>query len=380
MLANGDLRTRIIEGVEYTITFKYKIENFQSTGRFWPLLSHKDNTWSQYSPQSVGVDFIDNTDGWVQASMTFVAAYAENRTEEHNYLSLRIKGVADVYVDDVVISCVENSLNIYGSAIRFNTNGGKPLATTSGYEGEPINIEKYIPSRPGYKFLGWYTDSALTKPFTDTVYGDKPVLLYAKWQLGKIEEGFEDYPAVVKSLGISGAFSFYNSTVQGFDKANVHSGDNSLFRDGTVTGSKNFTIMRSPDYALNVGDKYTLKFWVKPLSTRNRLCTISLYEMDYYTGIDRGKISDVVTKISSLKAGEWQEVSYTFTATSQFYALGVSDGTDMYIDDVSITLEGYTGDVGGDTGDSSVSPIVVMAFMIVAAGVLLITGKKVFAK
>ncbi len=49
----------------------------------------------------------------------------------------------------------------------------------------------------------------------------------------------------------------------------------------------------------------------------------------------------------------------------------------MYIDDITVTLKGYTGSA---TGDSSVNPIIVIALIVLCAGALLITGKKVYPK
>ena len=49
----------------------------------------------------------------------------------------------------------------------------------------------------------------------------------------------------------------------------------------------------------------------------------------------------------------------------------------MYFDDITMTLYGYT---GGSTGDTSVSPLLILAIVIMSAGALLVTGKKVFDK
>ena len=79
-----------------------------------------------------------------------------------------------------------------------------------------------------------------------------------------------------------------------------------------------------------------------------------------------------------MKEGEWNHVSYTFTAKTKFIGLSTTANNDMYFDDITVTLKGYTG--SASTGDASVNPIVVLAIIIVCAGALLITGKKVFSK
>jgi len=40
-----------------------------------------------------------------------------------------------------------------------------------------------------------------------------------------------------------------------------------------------------------------------------------------------------------------------------------------------VTLHGYT---GSSTGDSSVSPLVILMMVVLAAGALTVTGKKIF--
>ena len=135
--------------------------------------------------------------------------------------------------------------------------------------------------------------------------------------------------------------------------------------------------MRSADLALSVGSTYTLTFFVKPTSIGNDAGTISLAEMKTFTGINNATAKDVIVKVSDLKEGEWQQITYTFTATSEFYAIQTSDGNNMYFDDITMTLYGYT---GGSTGDTSVSPLLILAIVIMSAGALLVTGKKVFDK
>lgn len=366
---------RAYDGTKYTLTFRYKIENFKSSGTFCVFLSSGGNTWSYYKQQTGSFAYSENTDGWVTGTISFVATRADDSKPDHNYVSICVSGQSDAYIDDIVVESSDNEMNIYGSAIRLNTNGGKDIPALSGDPGDEIVLPK--PVKNGYLFLGWYSDIELTTPFTDKVFGEEPIMIYAKWQLGKYTESFEDYPASVKQLGVSGGHTFYTNTVAGFDASNVHSGKTSLFRNGTSAGAKNFTLMRGSDLALNKGSTYTLTFYIKPTSIGNNTGTISLAEIPSFTGINNAKVVDTIVKVSDLKEGEWQLVSYTFTANSEFYAIQTTDGNDMYFDDITVTLYGYT---GASTGDSSVNPLFIFALVILSAGALLVTGKKVFGK
>ena len=64
--------------------------------------------------------------------------------------------------------------------LTFNTNGGSDIAPVTDKEGSVIDISKYVPSKSGYKFNGWFTDSELkTAAGSITLTGD--ITLYAGW-------------------------------------------------------------------------------------------------------------------------------------------------------------------------------------------------------
>ncbi len=366
----------VIADNEYTVTFKYKL--LEGTVTVGAVTHLKQNGWGERAQQKNGeaptvvLNKVD-PDKWQTASFTFTA---KPLSAEASYLSLGIANHGHVLVDDIVITSDFNTMNIYGSAIIFDTNGGKKLNPISGQPGSKIDMP--TPSKPGYKFLGWYLDKDFTQKFTETVYGTETVNVIAKWQLGKYAEGFEDFPNAIKGQAISGAYSIYNSNTAGYDKANVRSGETSLFRKGNAAGVKAFTTTRSSELELTVGETYTLEMYVKPTSIGDAAGVINMISMPSYIGINTPSATTPVAKIADLKEGEWNKVTYTFTADSKFIGISSSAGNDMYIDDISVTLKGYTG--SANTGDSSVNPIVILALVVLCAGALLVTGKKVFSK
>ena len=372
MLHNGYQQITIVTDVQYKVTFKYKITDYKEAGTCTFFTSSANSTWSNYTQMVGKFDINGNTDGWQEAEMSF-PAYTE--TDDAIFLSIGFGSNAKIYIDDVVIYSDDNVMNLYDSVIRFNTLGGQYLDPICGAPGETIKLPK--PVRKGYQFLGWFTDKKTENEFTETQYGDTNVMLYAKWSVGRYEEGFEKFPTTVQTLGVHGAYSMYKAGVEGFDASNVHSGSTSLFRNGASAGVKAFTTMRDVGFELTPDEEYTLTMYVKPTSVGDANATINLMDMKLYTGIRSGAISDVVCKISDLKVGEWNEVTYTFVAKQKYLALATGAGNDLYIDDISVNLVGYT---GATTGDSSINPIVVLAIALVAAGALLITGKKVYSK
>ncbi|WP_129689961.1 S8 family serine peptidase [Gottfriedia acidiceleris] len=85
-------------------------------------------------------------------------------------VNISSEGYLDAIVTDQVI----------GYTVTFETNGGDAI--------EPQIVESRVamptePTKVGYKFMGWYSDEALTTPFDFTSVVTKPIKLYAKYAL-----------------------------------------------------------------------------------------------------------------------------------------------------------------------------------------------------
>ncbi len=63
--------------------------------------------------------------------------------------------------------------------VKFNANGGVVIADAKVKFGEKVTLP--IPTRDGYVFAGWFTDSALTTPFDANTAIKRNYVLYAKW-------------------------------------------------------------------------------------------------------------------------------------------------------------------------------------------------------
>lgn len=80
------------------------------------------------------------------------------------------EGYADVVVTDQVI----------GYKVTFESNGGEAVPS------QIVDSRVTVPADPtmaGYKFVGWYTNQALTTPFDFASIVTKPIILYAKYAL-----------------------------------------------------------------------------------------------------------------------------------------------------------------------------------------------------
>lgn len=363
---------RVNNGTDYTISFKYKLLDGNVTVA--AVTNGMLNGWVEPVVQSTKIGITQLTDEWTTATFKTNISY---NVESANYLSLGVAGFGHILFDDITISGGDSFINLYGStAMYFNTNGGDNLDAVSGDPGETIG-KLPTATKKGYSFNGWYTDAECTTPFNQKVWGEEDITLYADWLLGKFNEDFEEYPNSVLAQGISGGYKLYKETSTGYDKANVHKGTTSIYRDGVQLGSKAFTLSRSAELELEIGKQYTLTFYVKPESVTDAAGTISLIGMDSNTGIASPRGSNVITELGNLKVGEWQKVSYTFTATDKYVGISSTAGNNMYLDNFTVTLKGYTGTA---TGDTSVNPMVIALMVVLAAGALIVTGKKVFEK
>ena len=313
--------------------------------------------------------------GWLDGEFTFTASCASS---DATSLSLTISGDAVVLIDDITVtSSGVTAANIYGSTvIYFVTGSDEGVDPVSGNPGDPIILP--TATRAGFKFGGWYMDENHRDKFSQAVYGDESITLYARWVLGKFSEGYEEFPYDAQH-GISSVYEIYEESNDKIDynKDNVHEGKSSIFRDGTKNGTNSFTLCRDAGLTLGSGEQYTLTFYVKPETTTDAAGVISLIQMSSNTEVINPETVNVITNVGSLTNGEWQKVTYTFTANQPYIGISTTQGNNIYFDNFTVTLKGYT---GTSTGDETANPIIAVLMVILAAGAIVITRKNAFGK
>jgi len=83
--------------------------------------------------------------------------------------------------------------------ITFETNGGSEIAAlTLSYNAEIT--EPAQPEKTGYDFIGWYTDEALTQPYSFPGIAVEEITLYAKWEKSEELLTLEDAQEVIESV------------------------------------------------------------------------------------------------------------------------------------------------------------------------------------
>ena len=72
--------------------------------------------------------------------------------------------------------------------LTFDTNGGSSIKKLTLERGTKVDLTKYVPTRSGYIFAGWYSDKGLTRKVADTFTLNRNTTLYAKWVVAAVVE------------------------------------------------------------------------------------------------------------------------------------------------------------------------------------------------
>lgn len=68
--------------------------------------------------------------------------------------------------------------------LRFETNGGSTIASIAVARGTRVDLSRYLPTRSGYSFAGWYYDAEMRGECGTVITVDASMTVYAAWKLG----------------------------------------------------------------------------------------------------------------------------------------------------------------------------------------------------
>ncbi|NLT15586.1 MAG: hypothetical protein GXY05_14740 [Clostridiales bacterium] len=71
-------------------------------------------------------------------------------------------------------------ISVSAYTLTFVTNGGNSINTLNLSGGSVVELTKYVPTREGYTFSGWYSDEALTNSVTSVTITNN-MTVYAGW-------------------------------------------------------------------------------------------------------------------------------------------------------------------------------------------------------
>ena len=87
--------------------------------------------------------------------------------------------------------------SVFFWGLKFDTNGGSDIDTVTEWEYSTIDLDKYVPKKEGYKFVGWYADKDFHKKI-DEIYLTEDTIVYAKWE--KIAEEVPEEPEETEEI------------------------------------------------------------------------------------------------------------------------------------------------------------------------------------
>ena len=120
--------------------------------------------------------------------------------------------------------------------LRFETDGGSAIASVRGTYNTYIDLIKYIPARHGHTFIGWYSDSSLTKRVSG-VYLTEDTTVYAGWRTARntIPDGGGNAAGSAGTVGRTDTKRLESQ--QTGDSSNLAVWSALLFASGTAIGT-----------------------------------------------------------------------------------------------------------------------------------------------
>ena len=104
-------------------------------------------------------------------------------------------------ITTTLVSCKDDDTSVTQAdkyTVTFNSNGGSEVKAQEVENGKTV-AKPTNPTRDGYTFKGWYTDSALTKEYDFKTVVTGNLTLYAKWE--KVEEAATKVTVTFNSNG-----------------------------------------------------------------------------------------------------------------------------------------------------------------------------------
>lgn len=97
--------------------------------------------------------------------------------------------------------------------LKFDTNGGSKISTVSKIKGTTVSLSDYTPTKSGYTFEGWYSDTSLTTKVTSVKMNDDK-MVYAKWKETSDKKKDGKKPELNKSEHVAYVTGYQDGTIR----------------------------------------------------------------------------------------------------------------------------------------------------------------------
>ena len=134
--------------------------------------------------------------------------------------------------------------------LSFQTNGGSNISPVTKTAGTSVSLSGYTPSRTGYTFAGWYSDSSLTKQVTSVTLNSN-MTVYARWLENEVPlyyrlsfqtNGGSGISSVTETAGTWVSLSGYTPSRTGYIFGGWYSDSSLTNRVTSVTLNSNMTV------------------------------------------------------------------------------------------------------------------------------------------
>ncbi len=225
--------------------------------------------------------------------------------------------------------------------ISFATGDGSKCESIYGYPRYSEVPKLPTPTRYGYKFGGWYCFVECDVPFTERLFPDFNTVLYAKWIPVGFSNGFEGN--LDSKYDYNAAAEHARPGVKGYLPTVVHTGLKAMHT--LPDANEDALILLNYEDVLEVGKVYEVSYWVSAASDAQSGTLQFLHANHPQYNSDLVGY-ETILEFENLKKGQWTEYKYTFTANTPYLILKVSQGSDIYLDDVQFVLTDEEGELG----------------------------------
>jgi uncharacterized repeat protein (TIGR02543 family) len=265
---------------------------------------------------------------------------------------------------DVTVTANWDNRGFYSDihTLYFNTNGGSyinSIQTTAS----TVDLSRYVPTRDGFEFAGWYADPGLTQPVTIIDVSRSDVTyVYASWTLIVPEETVPEdtapEPTIPEDiempfLDVNPGDWFYSDVQDVYNRGLMNGTSSDMFSPNTtltrgmmvtilyrLTGSP-VTTETNPFSDVAAGAYYeeaviwaaangvvsgydSTHFGPNDPLTREQLAAILFRYAERFTSIDVTRLANISSYPDFTKVHDWAE-----TAVSWAIELGIIQGTDL---------------------------------------------------
>lgn len=174
---------------EYKMSFKYKVVKAETDISFYAATAVRYNIYGSTVYSENHHLELKESEEWQEFSFNFNTNFAAENGKGI-FLGFVLDENAEVvmYIDDVKVESLTSPAEALVTLVK---NNGEENQSIIALKGKELKLPT-VKHSDNANFLGWYTDSAFTKPFDQEICPATNVILYAKWS--NVPISFKTYP------------------------------------------------------------------------------------------------------------------------------------------------------------------------------------------